>query len=130
MSTEENKAIIRRFNEEIWSEGNLDVANEIIAADLVWHTAEINGIEGFKQNLTELRTGFPDLHITTEDLVAEGDKVAARITIKGTHAPTGKQATWTATGIVRITDGKIVEMWINEDMLGRLQQIGFELMPA
>ncbi len=126
---EENKAITRRFNDEVWSEGNLDVADEIVAADLVWHNAEINSIEAFKQNLTELRTGFPDLHIITEDLVAEGDKVVARMIIQGTHAPTGKQAMWTAISIVRIADGKIVEIWTNEDTLGRLQQLGFELVP-
>jgi predicted ester cyclase len=50
------------------------------------------------------------------------------MTIQGTHAPTGKQATWTAIGIVRITDGKIVEIWTNQDSLGRLQQVGFKLI--
>jgi predicted ester cyclase len=126
---EENKAITRRFNDEVWSEGNLDVADEIVAADLVWHNTGINGIEAFKQNLTGFRTDFPDLHIITEDLVAEEDRVVARMTARGTYAPTGKQATWITIGIVRIADGKIVEMWVNDDTLGRLEQLGFELVP-
>lgn len=126
---EENKNIARRFNDEIWNEGNLDVVDEIVAADLVWHEIGINGVEAFNRNLTGLRTEFPDLSIITEDLVAEGDKVVARMTMQGTHAPTGKQATWTTIGILRIADGKIVEMWTNEDLLGRLLQIGFELTP-
>ena len=133
---EENKAITRRFNDEVWTEGNLDVADEIVAADLVWHNTEINDVEAFKQNLIAFRAGFPDVHFTTEDMVAEGDKVVARFTSQGTHtgelwgiAPTGKQATWTSIGIIRITDGKIVEMWGNEDNLGRLRQLGFELIP-
>ena len=125
---EENKTIARRFNEEIWNEGNIDVVDELVAADLVWHEIGINGIEAFVRNLTGLRTEYPDLHIITEDLVAEGDRVVARMTVQGTHAPTGKQATWTAIGIFRIADGKIVEMWTNEDMLGRLQQVGFRLI--
>jgi predicted ester cyclase len=125
---EENKTITHRFNEEIWSKGNLDVVDEIVAPDLVWHDAGINGVAAFKQYLTTFRTEFPDLQIITEDLVAEGDKVVVRMTIQGTHAPTGKQATWTAIGIVRITDGKIVEIWTNQDSLGRLQQVGFKLI--
>jgi predicted ester cyclase len=125
---EENKTIARRFNDEIWNEGSFDVVDEIVAADVVWHDAGINGVEAFKRNLTGLRTEYPDLHIITEDLIAEGDSVVARMTMQGTHAPTGKQATWTAIGILRIADGKIVEMWTNEDMLGRLQQVGFRLI--
>jgi predicted ester cyclase len=126
---EENKAITRRFNDEVWTEGNLDVADEIVAADLVWHNTEINSIDALKQTLTASRAEFPDLRITTEDLVAEGDKVAVRMTVRGTHLPTGKQTTSTAIGIVRIADGKIVEVWVNEDVLGRLEQLGFELVP-
>ena len=129
MSVEENKAIARRFIGEVWTEGNLDVADEILVADMVWHDTKIKGIEPFKKNLVAFRTDFPDERLTCEELVAEGDKVAARIAGQGTHAPTGKRATWTAIAILRITDGKIVEMWSNEDLLGRLQQIGFELVP-
>ena len=129
MSIEENKAIALRVNDEVWTEGNLDAVDEIVAADLVWHYTKINGVEAFKQNLTAFRTDFPDLRIITEELVAEGDKVAVHMTGQGTHAPTGKQVTWTGTAILRIIDGKIVEAWVNEDALGRLQQIGFELVP-
>jgi predicted ester cyclase/ketosteroid isomerase-like protein len=125
---EENKAIARRFNQDVWTGGNSDAVDEMVAPDLVWHNAGIFGVQAFKDNLTAFRADFPDLRNVTEDLVAEGDKVVARMTIQGTWARTGKQATWTAIGILRIVDGKIVEMWTDEDRLGRVQQLGFELV--
>jgi predicted ester cyclase len=126
---EEHKAIARRFIDEIWNEGNLEVVDELVAADVVWHNTPFNDINAFKQNLVDFRSGFPDLRIITEDLLAEGDRAVVRMTGHGTHAPTGKQVEWTGIGIVRIADAKIVEMWANEDVLGRLQQLGFELVP-
>ena len=128
MSEKEHKAVVRRLNDKVWTEGNLDVVDEIVAADVIWHNARIYGVQAFKQNLTAFRTDFPDLRNITEELVAEGDKVVARITIQGTYAPTGKQAVWTATAVHRIADGKIAEMWTNEDRLGRLLQLGFRIV--
>ncbi len=129
MSLEYNKAIARRFSDEVWSEGDIDAVDELVAADLVWHNTEINGVEAFKQNLANFRTTFPDLRLITEDLVAEGDKVVFRVTADGTHAPTGKQVTWTGICILCIADSKIAKIWANEDVLGRLRQIGYELVP-
>ena len=130
MSIEENKATIRRFT-DAWNGGNLDIIDEILAADYVWHDTEISGIEPFKNNVSWWRTVFSDLHFVIEDMIAQGDKVAARFTCSGTHKadfagvpPTGKRVTWTAIVIFRCTGGKIVELWANEDSLGRLQQIG------
>jgi predicted ester cyclase len=125
---EANKEIVRRFNQEVWSEGSLDAVDAIVAADLVWHNAAIDGAAAFKQNLIEFRAAFPDAHTTTEELLAEGDKVVARMAIQGTWAATGQQATWTATGIFRIAEGQIVEMWTDEDRLSRLEQLGFTVV--
>ena len=134
MSTEENKAILRRNCEEAFNKGNLAVADETIAPNYVYHGPggmEYKGPEGFKQFVTMFRTAFPDFHLTVEDMVAEGDKVAHRLTTRGTHkgelmgiAATGKQVTTTAITISRFAGGKEVEAWSSLDMLGVMQQLG------
>jgi steroid delta-isomerase-like uncharacterized protein len=139
MSTEENKAIARRWSEELWSKGDLAVADEIVAANYVRHDPGdpfvAEGPEGVKRLVKGLRAQMPDLHITIEDLVAEGDKVVSRYTGTGTVTGefmgktfTGKQTKATAIQIFRIVDGKIVESWTNRDDLGVLQQLG--VIPA
>lgn len=132
--SEENKAIYRRYLEEVVSKGNLAVVDEIIASNVVAHEPpdqEIKGSEALKQWLTQLRTAFPDEQITVVDQIAEGDKVATRYTERGTHKgefmgipATGKQATVTGIEIARIVGGKIVEYCVEGDMLGRMQQLG------
>ena len=134
MSTEENKAMLRRVWEEVFNKGDLAVANEIMVPNYVYRGPmgqELKGPEGFKQVVTMFRTAFPDLHATVEDMFAEGDKVAHRATIRGTHkgdlmgiAPTGKQVTVSATVISRFVGGKEVEAWANIDMLAMFQQLG------
>ena len=146
MSTENNKAIARRLYEEVWNTGNVAALEELIAPNIVLHfdyPADIPGLaenqpglEAIKHFVSQLRTTFPDYHFTVELQVAEGDLVVTHGTARGTHqglywdltfqglAPTGKQVTWTETAIDRFVEGKIVENWINEDALGRLQQIG------
>jgi steroid delta-isomerase-like uncharacterized protein len=133
MSTEENKAIVRRYVEE-WNKRNL-AALEIFAPNYVFHGALPPGfspdLAGGEQLRIALWTAFPDMHIAVEDLIAEGDKVVARFTFRGTHQgdfmgmpPTGKQVRWTAIEIDRIEDDKFVETWANLDVLGFLQQLG------
>jgi predicted ester cyclase len=146
MLPEDNKAISRRLYEEVWNKGNVAAVDELIAPNIVLHydypaespqPAENQpGLEQIKQYVSHLRTTFPDYHFTVELQVAEGDLVVTRGTARGTHhgeywgltfqdiRPTEKQVTWTETAIDRIVNGKIVENWINEDALGRLQQIG------
>lgn len=134
MSAEENKAVLRRVAEEIFNKGDLAVADELIASNYVYHGSggqEYKGPEGFKRIATMFRTACPDLHMTVEDMVAEGDKVAHRLTIRGTHkgelmgiAPTGKQLTISAVTISRFAGGKEAEAWSNLDMLGMYQQLG------
>jgi steroid delta-isomerase-like uncharacterized protein len=134
---EANKALVGRYVEEVWHQGNLDAADEMVAPDFVGHfpEGEAIGIEGAKEHVIAFRTPFPDIHFTIEDMIAEGDKVAARLTFDGTHTgemmgipPTGVQTTVTGIFILQIGDGKLVEVWSIVDMLGIMQQLG--VMPA
>ena len=135
MSTEENKAIVRRVNDEVWSEGHLDVIDELIADDFVATVVgapeQIRGPQGFREFVLMYRTAFPDLRITIDEQFAEGETVVTRWTATGTNEgelmgmpATGKQATTAGININRISGGKLVEGWGLFDQLGLLQQIG------
>ena len=131
---EENKATARRIIEEVWNKGNVAVAGELMTTSNVFHGPigmEFKGLESLKSTVTMYRTAFPDVHMTIEDMVAEGDKVAYRYTMRGTHkgelmgiAPTGKQVTFTVIVISRFEGGKEAEVWASEDLLGMMQQLG------
>jgi steroid delta-isomerase-like uncharacterized protein len=133
---EQNKAIARRFLMEMFSQGKLDVADEIIASDQVNSgPGTLPGLppgpEGSKQLVTFYRTAFPDTQFTIDEQIAEGDKVVTRWTVVGTHQgdlagmpPTGKRVTVTGLGIDRIVNGKIAESWGIFDQFGMLQQLG------
>ena len=134
MSAEENKAIFRRYVEEVSNEGNLDLVDEIFDRYLAHQSdghAEERGPEDVKRFIGEFHQAFPDFHSEIEDQIAEGDKVVTRWTMHGTHrgefrgiAPTGKQITVTGIGIFRFSDGKVVESWDNFDQLGMMRQLG------
>ena len=137
MSTEENKAIVRRLLEEGFNQRNLALFDELYAPNFVYHlgSTTIEGVEAFKQFTLMNIASVPDLHFTIEDQVAEGDTVVTRWIVSGTHKgdlmgvpPTGKQATVTGIGINHFANGKIVENWTNMDVLGLLQQLG--VVPA
>ena len=133
MTVEENKAIVRRWG-EAFKKRNLAAVDEIFDANYVGHVPgfeDVKGPEGVKQLLTVFFTAFPDLHLTVEDLIAEGDKVVARYTNWGTDkgeemgtARTGKQFTETGIAIFRIVGGKLAEGWQEVDSLGMMQQLG------
>jgi steroid delta-isomerase-like uncharacterized protein len=119
MSTEENKNIVRRFLEEGVNKRNFPLINELVAD------------EHLKQASAMVRTGFPDFHITIEDMLAEGNQVAARLRIQGTNEgvfrgfpATGKQGSTLGLAIYRIENGRIVESWLLRDDLGLLQELG------
>jgi steroid delta-isomerase-like uncharacterized protein len=135
MGVEENKAVIRRFCEEVWNKGNLDVMKEIFAADYVRHDLRPGtpppGPEGQKKIAADFRGAFPDLHTTVDLMVAEGDMVVVRWTTEGTNTgpwggipPTGKQARFSGVNIFRMKNGKVVEIWNHRDDLGLMQQLG------
>jgi len=136
MSAKEIKALERRFFEE-WNKGKaaaMAVIDELGATDCVYHGAsgeEIHGLKGFKKSMSEFYSAFPDNHFTIEDMVAEGDKVAVRWTLTGTHKgkyggvpPTNKKMTIWGISIDRIAGGKFVETWERLDTLGFMQQLG------
>jgi predicted ester cyclase len=114
MSTEQNKATIRRYIDEPWNKGNLDILDELCAPNFT-----LNGtasLADFKKAIADARRALPDLQIATEEMIAEGDNVVWRWRMRGTHrgeyqgaAPTGKTVTFTGITIARLANGKIVE---------------------
>jgi len=134
MSARDLKALTRRFIEE-WNKGKaaaMAVIDEMYATNFVSHGDEdIRGIKNVKQSTSEEFSAFPDLHLTIDDMVVEGDKVAARITMTGTHKgeymgapPTNKKITIRAITIERFAGGKVVEEWGMYDTLSLMQQLG------
>ena len=136
MSIEENKEIVRRY-QEAYNSSNFDALDEVVAADVLTPNIISNmprGLEGAKLVHQKTLTGMPDYHTAIEDLIAEGDKVVARVRITGTHtgnfygiAPTGKHIDLSGIYIVRIADGKIVEHWGEENGSEVLRQLGFKI---
>jgi steroid delta-isomerase-like uncharacterized protein len=130
----ENKAVVRRFLEEVVNKGNQAVADELIAADFVDHNP-LPGLtpnnEGFKQSFVIFRSAFPDLEYTIEDMIAEAGKVAVRWTAKGTHKgelagirPTNKSVAVMGIDIFRVAGGQLMELWLSWDQMGMMQQLG------
>jgi steroid delta-isomerase-like uncharacterized protein len=135
MSVEENKAAVRHFWEDHLNMGNATLCEKDFAPDAVNHDPSSPpvppGPEGMTQLITLYRAAFPDLTATVEDMIAGGDKVAYRLTFRGTHQgelmgmpASGKQVTYTGIGIDKVVNGTIMEMWLNFDALGLLQQVG------
>jgi steroid delta-isomerase-like uncharacterized protein len=134
MSTEENKALVRRFYDEVTNGRNLTVLDELLAPNFegfkVEGTDHSQNREEFKQMMTMVLNAFPDHHQTIHDWIAENDKVVTRWTVQGTQQweyigipPTNKQVKITGIDIFRVVDSKIVEVWAEVDMLGIMQQL-------
>ncbi|MEU2037790.1 ester cyclase [Nocardia niwae] len=138
MSLEANKALVRRFYQEI-DAGNVDAMDDLVAEDYLDHSPPPfpglgPGREGLKQAFRMFWAATPGRHVI-EDQVAEGDRVVTRLTAHGRHTgdlpgipATGNELTMTGTAIHRIADGKIAEKWSDKDVLGFLQQLG--VLPA
>lgn len=133
--SEENKALARRWFEELFNRENLDIADEIVAEDHVNHDPAFPqnspGPDGAKEVVNLYHGAFPDAQITIEDQIAEGDRVVTRWTGRGTHQgdlmgvpPSGNRVTVAGITINRIAGGKIAESWDNYDALGMMQQVG------
>ncbi len=137
--TADNKALNRRFVEEVINQGNIEAIDELIDPGVVDHAVPPGfptGREGAKQFFAMMRSAFPDLHLTIEDMIAEGDKVVMRSTWSGTHqgefmgiSATGRRVTVSAIDISRVADGRIVEHWEQSDALGLMQQLGVVSLP-
>ncbi len=144
MSTDENKALVRRWFSEVVSNGDMSSLDEICA---VCHPAFVmvqgvvepapQGISGLKDLIARLRTAFPDLTATVEEQVAEGDKVVSRVTMSGTHQgefmgmpPTGKTFTVGGASIWEVKGGQLISEWVSWDSMSMLQQLGVMTAPA
>jgi steroid delta-isomerase-like uncharacterized protein len=133
MSTEENKAIVRRTWEDLFNKGILATADELISANFINHAApgSLPGPSSFKQLVTMYRAAFPDVQFSIEDLLGDGDKVVIRNVFGGTHQgsfmgipATGKRVSQAQIHIVRVVDGQIAEHWAVRDDLSLMRQLG------
>jgi predicted ester cyclase len=133
MSVEENKASIRRMVEEGINGGNLSVVDELVRPDAVEHDAPpgTDAREHYKGIITMLHTAFPDVHFALEDMIGEGDRVACRISMTGTHRspfmglpPSGRRFCAQQIRIIRFVDGKTAETWSVRDDLAMMRQLG------
>ncbi len=134
MSTEDSTAVVRRFLDEVISRGNMAALDETCAPDLIWHggsVGEFRSREEFKQGVSPFFSAFPDLRVTADDVLSEGDKVVCRYTWDGTHRgdffgvpATSRRVTVSGMSVYRVAGGKIVEEWWLEDLLGLMQQLG------
>jgi steroid delta-isomerase-like uncharacterized protein len=132
--SEENKAFVRRWFEEVWNKGREGAIDEMFAADGVAHglgDESLRGAEGFKPFFRAFREAFPDVEVVVEDTVAEGDKVVARCRVRASHrgdtlgyAATHQPTEFTGMTIARVRDGKIIEAWNNFDFMSMHQQLG------
>lgn len=134
--TEKNKEIYRRYIQELFNEGGLDKVECLVSDTYILRDAPPGtptGTEAIKQSVSMIRSAFPDLKITLEDLIGEGDMVAARSTMRGTHqgtiigiAATGKVVNMASLTMVRIVDGRLCESWVKSDMMGLMKQLQSE----
>jgi steroid delta-isomerase-like uncharacterized protein len=135
--SEENKALIQRWFEEVWNQGNSSVIDELLADDGVIHGLvdangnPVKGLQAFHEFHSQFRGAFPDLKVSVDDVIAAGDRVVARCSVRGTHsgehlgfAATDAPVQFDGIAIVRIKDGKIVEAWNQFDFLQMNKQLG------
>jgi steroid delta-isomerase-like uncharacterized protein len=134
--SEENKAIVRRWFEEVWNRGREATIDELFPAEGVAHglgdsESDAHGPTEFKTFAANIRGSIPDTHIRVEDILTEGDRVAVRVTLEGTHTghglgvpPTGRKISIQGIIILRMVDGQIAEAWNSYDQLGLLRQVG------
>jgi predicted ester cyclase len=133
----ENKALVRRFYDEVFGRKNVNAIDDLCAPGFVDHNpapGQAPGPQGLKTMFTQWLQGFPDVSLTVQDMVAEGDLVVARLTGQATHtgsllgtAPTGKKVTFRATDMIRIKDGKATDVWHEGNDVEVLMQLGVEL---
>jgi steroid delta-isomerase-like uncharacterized protein len=137
MTPDERRELIRRANDEMWNKGNVDVCDEVFADNCSFHdpSFEVNGVAGMKEQVLGLRAAQPDLHTETHDILVDGDLSAARFTMAGTAQgqfrelpATGKSYVMSGITMSKLQGDRVVEQWVNYDLLGALQQVG--IIPA
>ena len=143
MGIQGNKDVVRQLVEECVNRHRADLLEQYVSADLRIHPGtpgtapDTVGLDALRTAFEQFRVTFPDLHITPEEMVEEGDLVVSRWTATGTHAgdlagiaPTGRPVRWSGTDMYRFADGRIIEWWRNDDFVWLLHQIGRDLLPA
>lgn len=134
------RTLLRKHTEDVWNQGNLDAVEKYIADSYTEHDPsvhdELRGPEAYRRNVESFLTAFPDLEVTIEDSIVEGDKIAMRQRFRGTHTgefvgiePTGAEIDSTSFVICRVEDDKIAETWVETDMLGLFEQLGRDVRP-
>ena len=139
MALDENRELVRRFNEEVWGQGRVELIDQLFAPDYVDHYTPPGGPpgrDGIRYDVERVRAAFPDLEITTDDIVCEGDRAALRWSGRGTYRggipgidAVGTEVTMSGMHFYRIRDGRIAERWEEFDRLGLMRQLGV-LPPA
>jgi len=141
MSLDENRELVRRFNEEVWGKGRVDLVDELFAPDYVDHytppglpageAGGPTGRDGIRYDVERVRAAFPDLQITTDDIICEGDRAALRWSGRGIYrggmpgiTAHGAEVTMSGMHFYRILDGRIAERWEEFDRLGLMRQLG------
>jgi steroid delta-isomerase-like uncharacterized protein len=140
MSTEDNKAIVRRYIHEAWNKGNVAVIDDLMSPE---YTRHVSGCptpltrESHKKRILQIHRALPDLSMTVEDMIAAGDRVVCRVTLRGTQhgtfmgiPATGRHVTITGIDIARVIDGRVVEHWAEMDTLGLIKQLGALASPS
>jgi predicted ester cyclase len=143
MGIAENKDVVRRMVDECVNTHRADLLDQFVDPDLRFHPGtpgtapDTVGVDGLRESFQRFRSTFTDLHIRIEEMISEGDLVAARWTATGIHsgdlagiAPTGNDVRWGGTDVYRLADGKVVEWWRNDDFVWLLHQVGRDLIPA
>ena len=137
MSTDDNKALVQRFFDEVINQRNLAALDQLVSPSAVNHTVPSGLPQGPSQFLSMHLNAFPDVQATVEELLADGDRVVARVSYRGTHqgafrsiSPTGKPISVMAINILRIVNGQIVEHWGLADRNSALQQLGVVPLPG
>ncbi len=139
LALQRNKGVIHRYFEEWGNRGDTKAADELIATNVTLHSppAVLHSLDEYKKGMSAFHSAFPDLHFTVEDVVAEGDKVVVRWSLRGTHLgdyqgrpATGKTVSVTGMSLFRLADAKIQEITVNMDRLGQWQQLGWLAEPA
>ena len=141
--SEAKVTLLHRWFDEVWNQGRAEAIDEMFACEGIAHGLtdesgnDLCGPEGFKPFFMNFRSSFPDLQVTIEDTLVDGDMIAARCTVRGVHsgdglglAATHQPVEFTGMTIVRVKDGKIVEAWNNFDFLGMYQQLGIMQEPG
>jgi steroid delta-isomerase-like uncharacterized protein len=134
MTTQSNNETVRRFFDSL-NVGDVDAVTRLLAPEYVEHGGPPGlppGVPGFRAFIAMVTGAFPDLHVEVHDVFGEGDRVAARLTVSGTHRgvlmgtiqPTGKHAVWEGIDVFRIKGGRIIERWNSRDLLGLMRQLG------